>query len=488
MILRKSISCVSLIILSIVSKAQYFNNNYEICGDTEFYASSVYYDSSIYVAGNWFRINDIGTLFAKIDLNGDTIFTKKYIKDSCRYGTGIGVTLIEKNNYLYSIASYRKPPSYQYKAGIYKLNIYGDTIYFHELDTLNGVFYHSLAFTRDGNIIITGNGNTISTNYNVLLVKMDTLLNPLWITSYGGSNEDVGISVDTTSDNGFVIGGYTQSYGAGLRDAYLIKTDSAGNFQWQKTYGGIYYELGKVKGIKPNEIIFYGNRELNNVSLPSDSDRELFIKKYDNSGTLIFQNLSIVHLPVLEPISILVDGFNFYFNYYYYDIDSSTVFTSIIKTDTSGSVLYKRNYSKSKQDNYSTNMIMLPDKSLVTSGYLFPDGISVMTEDAWLFRVDSMGCFISGCTLGEEEISMMDFNFHVYPNPTNENITFNFSDLENEKVSLIICNSFGKIVNSYSNIISGCKISFSEFSSGIYFLSLRTESGLFGFEKIVYEK
>ncbi|MBD3285852.1 T9SS type A sorting domain-containing protein [candidate division WOR-3 bacterium] len=59
----------------------------------------------------------------------------------------------------------------------------------------------------------------------------------LWTKTYGGEQQDTAYSVCPTSDGGYVIAGITNSMGAGDCDGYLVKTDSAGNLDWEQTYG-----------------------------------------------------------------------------------------------------------------------------------------------------------------------------------------------------------------------------------------------------------
>ena len=62
---------------------------------------------------------------------------------------------------------------------------------------------------------------------------------------YGGVGEDGGCSVAQTSDGGYIVAGYTYSYGAGSRDLYLVKTDSLGDTLWTRTYGGTDWDGGR---------------------------------------------------------------------------------------------------------------------------------------------------------------------------------------------------------------------------------------------------
>ena len=70
------------------------------------------------------------------------------------------------------------------------------------------------------------------------LVKADADGSEEWCKTFGGSKDDYGRYVQETCDRGFIIVGFTESFGAGSADAYLIKTDADGNEDWSKTFGG----------------------------------------------------------------------------------------------------------------------------------------------------------------------------------------------------------------------------------------------------------
>ena len=100
-------------------------------------------------------------------------------------------------------------------------------------------YAYSLQQTSDGGYIIASNtGLNDAEGHDILILKLffDGIVE--WSKTYGGSIDDKPSSILLTSDGGYIVAGYTMSYGAGSSDIWILKLASDGTIEWQRTYGG----------------------------------------------------------------------------------------------------------------------------------------------------------------------------------------------------------------------------------------------------------
>jgi len=113
--------------------------------------------------------------------------------------------------------------------------------------TFGGIGYdwaYSVVQTSDGGYLVAGLTSSFGAGQSdVWLVKTDSAGNMEWNKTYGGAGHDGALSVQKTSDGGYIVAGYSFSFGVGgSNDFWLVKTDANGNTQWSKTYGGTLYD------------------------------------------------------------------------------------------------------------------------------------------------------------------------------------------------------------------------------------------------------
>jgi hypothetical protein len=174
----------------------------------------------------------------KTDADGDTLWTRTYGGTSNEWGHSVQQTtdggyILAGNSMSYGGGGYDA------RVYVVKTDANGDTVWTRAYGGTGWEEAYSVQQTTDGGYVVTGYTMSFGAGgYDIWLLKLDANGDTLWTRTYGGENWDCGYSGQQTADGGYIVAGYTESYGAGQSDVYVLKTDADGDTLWTRTYGG----------------------------------------------------------------------------------------------------------------------------------------------------------------------------------------------------------------------------------------------------------
>jgi len=144
----------------------------------------------------------------------------------------------------------------------------------------------SAALTNDGGCIAVGWTNSFGVaGEDMWVLKVNSFGDIEWQRSYGGNDWDEGLDIQKTDDGGYIAVGQTRSFGSGNHDFWILKLNSSGQIEWQHTYGGPEWDTARsVHQTNDNGYIVAGNTR----SFGSGLD-DLWILKLDSTGQVEWQ-------------------------------------------------------------------------------------------------------------------------------------------------------------------------------------------------------
>jgi hypothetical protein len=172
--------------------------------------------------------------------------------------------------------------------------------------------------TSDGGYIIAGQTFGAGGG-DLLLMKLDSNGNIQWQKTYGGPGRDWAYDVEETQDGGYIVGGGTGSFGAarwdmwGWWDMWILKLDSHGNVQWQKTYGGWGVGIDVLNAEYVHDLLQTsdgGYIVVGGITSYGGGDRDIWaLKLYSNGdipgcGFLASANVSVIDVTSLIYVSV----------------------------------------------------------------------------------------------------------------------------------------------------------------------------------------
>ena len=241
-------------------------------------------DGGYILSGRTYSFGVGGDLYlVKTDSLGNTLWTKNYGGNQDDQGWSVQQTLDGG----YIIAGVKGYSVGADSADVYllKTTSTGDTLWTKTFGGTDHDWGNSVQQTTDGGYIITGWTSSFGFGVrDVYLIKTNPIGDTLWTKTFGGTDSDEGYSVQQTTDEGYIITGRTLSFGAGNWDVYLIKTDSSGDTLWTRTYGSAFEDWGwSVQQTSDGGYIITGKSDTSGIGWD-----EIYLIKTDFLGNTLW--------------------------------------------------------------------------------------------------------------------------------------------------------------------------------------------------------
>ncbi len=201
--------------------------------------------------------------------------------------------------------------------------------------------------------------------------------------TYGGINPDEGHSVQQTADGGYIIGGYSNSFGANDGDVYLLKIDSIGDTLWSKTYGGSAVDYGRsVQQTTDGGYVIAGHSDFGPFS-----GGDQYIVKTDVNGTLMWskaigEGASDISYSIQQTADggYIVSGTQWSF--------TGGLDLYLIRMDTIGNIIWARSYGGgSFKNHYGRSVQQTTDGGFIIAGETNRSG----NYDIFLVKINANG-------------------------------------------------------------------------------------------------
>ncbi|WP_343643372.1 MULTISPECIES: T9SS type A sorting domain-containing protein [Chryseobacterium] len=279
----------------------------------------------------------------------------------------------------------------------------------------------SIRQTTDGGYIIAGSSNSgdgdISGNhgnYDYWIVKLDSNGNMQWQKSLGGSSVDMAQSIQQTSEGGYIVAGSSSSndgdvsgnHGGG--DYWIVKLDINGNIQWQKSLGGSSSE--QVNSVQQT---FDGGYIIAGTTVSTDGDitvsygnNDFWVVKLDSGGNMQWQktlgnigdNIGYYAQQTFDGGYIAV-GTSFNPS----NLESGLPDYWVIKLSNNGTIEWDKYFGGSFHDNAIT-IRQTPEWDYIVAGWTASNNGQVTNHhgnlDYWIIKLDSSGNLKWEKTLG----------------------------------------------------------------------------------------
>ncbi len=284
-------------------------------------------------------------------------------------------------------------------AYLVKTNVDGDSVWSHAYGGIRHEACYSIQETSDGGYILggaTGYFTQPDGETDFWLVKTDSLGSELWSRTFGNSQYDYCYSVQQTSDGGYVLGGYTGGvFGVFYTDFWLVKTDASGDSLWSRVYGGNSFdECTSVRPTTDGGYVLAGYTR----SFGAGTDDFWLVKTDANGDSLWSRTFGGSSYDYCFSAQQTADG-GYILAGGTESFGSGARDSWLVKTNANGDSLWSRTFGGSGDD-WARSVQETLDGGYILAG--FTQSFGAGGYDFWIGKGDSNGDSLWSCTFGGE--------------------------------------------------------------------------------------
>ena len=268
----------------------------------------------------------------------------------------------------------------------------------------SGYIVLGYTYSTDGDV----GGNNGDNDYWV--VKLGNTGNLIWETNIGGSGDDRATAIQQTTDDGYIVAGYTYSPD-GDTDYWIVKLDVVGNLIWETNLGGSGWdEAFSIQQTSDGGYIIAGQSESNDGNVGGNNGQwDYWIVKIDDTGIIIWET-NLGGSDADKALSIrqtIDDGFIIAG---YSESDDGDVGENngsqdywIIKLDNSGNLIWETNLGGSSTDSPRSIQQTNDNGYIIAGSSNSSDGDVGGNNgqwDCWIVKLDNTGNLIWETNLG----------------------------------------------------------------------------------------
>jgi hypothetical protein len=387
-------------------------------------------DSS-YIGIGWGYPHQVQTRYVKLyktNFSGNIISFKEYGSNNAFWETGES-SVVKTFDGNYVLGGTRSDINGN-DGLIIKFDKNLDTLWVRIILSSNHIFFYQTRETTDKGLVFVGSSDELDPNANFILVKTDSLGNEEWRKEYGGVFRDIGRTIDLTPDGGFIIAG--DKYKDNTLDSrigYLIKTDSLGNIEWDREFGSGFDDgVFRASTTTDGGYIVWGALDTIDHLLPAIP----FLAKLDKNGTEEWRKVFIKtsrKSSFLFQAKELANGNFLAAGEIRNDVLPYAIGWLVMESPT-GSTLWERFYYwniDSVMPISFNDFIETSDGGILLTGYAgYWDEFGAGGTQFLLMKLDSNGCLVNDCGLFtgiEEYVPQQTLQAKLYPNPTTGTLT-----------------------------------------------------------------